>query len=386
MPVKKALLVTTVSGFVPQFEMNNVRLLQELGYEVHYASNYETPSYGEDNHRLDGTGIVRHQIDFVRSPFRIANLKVYRQLCGLMRRERFDLVHCHTPMGSVMARYAAHATHTGPVIYTAHGFHFFQGAPLMNWLCYYPMERFLSRYTDRLICINQEDYQRAKKSFHARKVSHIPGEGIDLTRVSASSEKAEGVRQALGLPKDGILILSVGELIERKNYETALRTIANLRVRDVRYVVCGHGRLDEYLKGLATGLGVADRISFLGYREDIMDIYASADLFLFPSTQEGLPMALLEAMASGLPIVCSDIRGNRDLMGEEERTSGALKYCAGGIMVRNSKDADGFAKAIREMLAHHERWERYGEANRMRSREFALDRVEEKMRNIYREC
>ena len=143
---KKALLVTTVSGFVPQFEMNNVRILQDMGYEIHYAANYNTPSYGDDNHRLDGTGIVRHQIDFVRSPFKAENLKVYRQLCKLMKSEHFDLVHCHTPMGGVMARLAAHATKTGPVIYTAHGFHFFKGAAPINWLCYYPMEKFLSRY------------------------------------------------------------------------------------------------------------------------------------------------------------------------------------------------------------------------------------------------
>ena len=120
---KKALLVTTVSGFVPQFEMNNVRLLQTMGFEVHYASNYNTPSYGTDNHRLDGTGIIRHQIDFVRSPFKPENITVFRQLKAVMEREQFQLVHCHTPMGGVMARLAAHTTHTGPVIYTAHGFH-----------------------------------------------------------------------------------------------------------------------------------------------------------------------------------------------------------------------------------------------------------------------
>ena len=126
-PLRKALLVTHVSGFVPQFEMNNVRILQELGYEVHYASNFHTPSYGTDNHRLDGTGIIRHQIDFVRSPFSAKNCLVYRQMCDLMKREHFSLVHCHTPMGGVMARLAAHVTGTGPVIYTAHGFHFLRG-------------------------------------------------------------------------------------------------------------------------------------------------------------------------------------------------------------------------------------------------------------------
>lgn len=146
--MKKALLVTTVSGFIPQFEMNNVRILQNMGYEVHYASNYHMPSYGKDNHRLDGTGIVRHQVDFVRSPYSLQNITVFKQLKSIMEEERFQLVHCHTPMGD-MTRSVAHATGTKPVIYTAHGFHFFKGASLINWMCYYPMERWLSRYTDQ---------------------------------------------------------------------------------------------------------------------------------------------------------------------------------------------------------------------------------------------
>ena len=180
---KKALLVTTVSGFVPQFEMNNVHILQSMGFEVHYAANYHTPSYGDDNHRLDGTGIVRHQIDFVRSPFRLDNLTAYRQLKQLMREHQFQLIHCHTPMGSVLTRLAAHRTNTRPVIYTAHGFHFYSGAPLKNWLFYYPVEKFLSRYTDQQICINHEDYRRASAKFHSTYTDYIPGAGIDLNRI-----------------------------------------------------------------------------------------------------------------------------------------------------------------------------------------------------------
>ena len=183
---RKALLVTHVSGFVPQFEMNNVRILQRLGYEVHYASNFHTPSYGTDNHRLDGTGIICHQIDFVRSPFDKRNFQVYRQMVELMRREDFSLVHCHTPMGGVMARLAAHVTGTGPVIYTAHGFHFFKGASWKNWLFYYPMEKFLSRYTDQQICINREDYELAKRKFHAKYVDYVPGVGIQSFSISPS--------------------------------------------------------------------------------------------------------------------------------------------------------------------------------------------------------
>ncbi|MBO5278732.1 MAG: glycosyltransferase, partial [Lachnospiraceae bacterium] len=162
--MKRVLIVTTVSGFVPQFEMNNVRILQEMGYEVHYASNFKNPHYGKDNHRLEGTGVVCHQVDFVRSPFRfIQNMRAYAQLRKLMRENQFQMVHCHTPMGGVLARLAARKyRRTGTkVLYTAHGFHFYKGAPVFNWLFYYPVEWLLARWTDVLITINEEDYQRA---------------------------------------------------------------------------------------------------------------------------------------------------------------------------------------------------------------------------------
>ena len=147
--MKKALIVTTVSGFVPQFEMNNVHMLQKMGYEVHYASNFKNPHYGTDNHRLDGTNIVCHQVDFVRSPYQIKqNLLAYRQLKKVIEENEFQLVHCHTPMGGALARLAGsrkQKKQTLRMLYTAHGFHFFDGAPYINWLLYYPIERWLAR-------------------------------------------------------------------------------------------------------------------------------------------------------------------------------------------------------------------------------------------------
>ena len=227
---RKALLVTHVSGFVPQFEMNNVRILQRLGYEVHYASNFHTPSYGTDNHRLDGTGIICHQIDFVRSPFDKRNFQVYRQMVELMRREDFSLVHCHTPMGGVMARLAAHVTGTGPVIYTAHGFHFFKGASWKNWLFYYPMEKFLSRYTDQQICINREDYELAKRKFHAKYVDYVPGVGIDRSQFRLLGDKErQRKRESLGVRPDQVVLLTSGEMIPRKNQEVLFRMLARMR-------------------------------------------------------------------------------------------------------------------------------------------------------------
>ncbi len=392
--LRKALLVTTVSGFVPQFEMNNVRLLQSMGYEVHYAANYDMPSYGDDNHRLDGTGIIRHQIDFVRSPFKLSNIKVYRELCALMKMEHFDLVHCHTPMGGVMARLAAHATGIKPVIYTAHGFHFFKGASLINWFCYYPMERFLSRFTDQQICINQEDFACASKQFHARYVDYIPGVGFDFDRLPhMTSEDICRKKKELDLPMDARIILSSGEFIKRKNHETALRAIAKLigEFPDLHYVICGHGQLHDYLKQLTKELGLEAHVSFPGYRQDMLEIYPCADVFVFPSYQEGLPMALLEAMASGLPVVCSDIRGSSDLMEpeaddlqEKGNQNATIKDCKGGYMVAKADDVDAFAEALARMLRNPNAMESMKQDNTLRAKEFSMERVSACMEKIYR--
>lgn len=383
---RKALIVTTISGFVPQFEMNNVHILQDMGFEVHYASNYNTPSYGNDNHRLDGTGIIRHQIDFVRSPFKPDNLEVYRQLRTLMEQESFHLVHCHTPMGGVMARLAAHATHTGPVIYTAHGFHFFKGSNPINWLCYYPIERFLSRYTDQQICINHEDYQRAQNDFHARYVDYIPGVGIDLSRIPhLTKEEIQKKKAELHLPSDKIILLSSGELSKRKNHETILKALSKLKdMTNIHYLICGHGKLDTYLHKMANKMGISHMITFAGYREDILEILQTADLFLFPSYQEGLPMSLLEAMASGLPVICSNIRGNQDLMGDIILQKDSMSVCHGGIMIKKADDAFAYSQAIHHLLKHPEKFKEFGQQNILQSELFCATIVKQKMEAIYR--
>lgn len=383
--MKKALLVTTVSGFVPQFEMNNVRLLQQMGYEVHYASNYHMPSYGKDNRRLDGTGIVRHQIDFVRSPYSLKSWTVYKQLVSLMERENFQLVHCHTPMGGVMTRLAAHFTDTGPVIYTAHGFHFYDGAPLINWLFYYPMEKWLSRYTYQQICINKEDYQLAK-GFRARYVDYIPGAGIDLEKVRKMSKlDIAEKKKELGISADKKVILSAGELIKRKNHESVIRAIARIQNKSLVYIICGHGELEKYLAYLIKELELEDQVIFAGYRSDIFEIYQISDLYLFPSYQEGLPMALLEAMASELPVICSDIRGSRDLMGAGllKNMNARWRTCDGGILVKEVDDVEAYAEAIESFLKSPSKMQACGSRNALEAERFSVECVESRMREIY---
>lgn len=370
--MKKALLVTTISGFVPQFEMNNVKILQGMGYEVHYASNFKEPSYGNDNSRLEGTGIITHQIDFVRSPYKIENWKIYYQLKNLMSKEHFDLIHCHTPMGGVMARLAAHHTKTGPVIYTAHGFHFFKGAPLKNWLLYYPIEKFLSRYTDQLICINKEDYQRAKRKFHAKKVTLIPGVGIDVERIQSQLADKKKKRKELGIPLDKFVILSVGEMTKNKNHALLLRAMAEMKEHNIYCLICGKGEEEQKLKKMAVDLEIEKEIVFLGFRMDIYSIYPVADVFVFPSLREGMPVALMEAMASGLPVICSDIRGNRDL----------VQNTKGGILLKGH-ESEEYSSAIKDLVKDENKRIRMGNYNQQEIKKFEYAKVTKIMERVY---
>ena len=372
--MRKALLVTHVSGFVPQFEMNNVHILQNMGYEVHYASNFHNPSYGDDNSRLEGTGIICHQIDFERSPFKRKNITAYRQLKKLMEEHEFDLVHCHTPMGGALARLAAHNTHTGPVIYTAHGFHFFKGAPLINWMIYYPVECYLSRYTDVLICINVEDYKRAKKHFYAKNVVRIPGVGLDIERIESTIVNTNQKKEQLGIQNDEYVLLSVGEMTANKNHELVLRALKKLNNKKIKYLLCGHGEEEKKLKNLVTDLQLNDQVLFLGYRKDVFEIYRIADIFVFPSIREGMPVALMEAMASNLPVICSNIRGNREL----------IKNDFGGRLIEGY-NIDDYARAIADLAGDREKCLRFGQYNALTIRNYDKSKSLEIMKQVYRE-
>ena len=340
--MKKVLLVTHVSGFVPQFEMNNVRILQEMGYEVHYASNFNNVSYGNDNSRLEGTGIVCHQVDFARSPFELkAHRVACRQLKKLMQQEGFALLHCHTPVGAALSRLVAMSYRKQglKVMYTAHGFHFYKGAPLKYWLLFYPVERFLAGKTDVLVTINEEDYERAKCfCIHKKtRVEYIPGVGVDTAYWSGKDLKPgereeirKNIRKELGVADDEQMLLSVGELIPRKNHEEVIRALAEQKKKGVtkfRYFICGQGVLEEYLQNLIEELGLSNEVTLLGYRKDIRNLLYGADLFVFPSKQEGMPVALMEAAVAGVPVRASDIRGNREVISDSALVSGLpMKY------------------------------------------------------------
>lgn len=315
---RKVIFVANTARFFVMFEQNNIRLLQSMGYEVHCASNFEHERDVDAKSILEKLNVTIHQIDIARSPFSVRNLNAYRQLKALMKQERFDLVDCHTPMGGVLARLAAKATKTAPVLYTAHGFHFYKGCPLQNRLIYETIERWLARYTDGLITINEEDYQAAK-SFHLRgKAYKIPGVGIDVKGIHDLKVDRAQKRRELGVPEDAFVMLSVGDLNANKNHSTAIKAFAKADIPNSYYLICGEGELRNELNSSAEKLGVSQRVRLLGFRNDVREILKASDLFVFPSFREGLSVALLEAVSAGVTCIASNIRGNVDLLKSEQ--------------------------------------------------------------------
>lgn len=313
---KKVLFTATVvKTHINVFHLPYLKWFKEQGYEVHVAAK---------NDFINEPCIIPncnkyYDIKFARFPFSKTNINAYKQLKKLMQENNYDIIHCHTPVAGVLTRLAARSSKNATVIYTAHGFHFFKGAPLVNWLIYYPVERFCAKYTDKLITINKEDYERAKwfKLRKNGKVYYVPGVGINLEKIQNLKVDIKQKKTELVIPEDIPVLLSVGELIKRKNHETVLKALSQIKDKNFIYLICGRGVLMEYLKNLTKQLGLESKVKFLGFRKDIAEICKTSDLFIFPSYQEGLPVALMEAMAAGLPIIASNVRGNRDLIEKE---------------------------------------------------------------------
>ena len=367
----KVLYVTTISSTM-NFFPEHIKMLKECGATVELASNFSVSNkkMGDAMLKLE---CVQHDSPFSRSPLSKDNIRAYRELKQLLKDNHYDIVHTHTPNASAIVRLACRKLRKQGtrVYYTAHGFHFYKGAPLKNWLVYFPVEWLLSHVTDVLITINKEDYARAQK-FGAKKVCYIPGVGLDFSKFDFELSEAErkAKRAELGVPEQAKLLVSVGELNRNKNHEVIIRALAKIGDPNIHYCIAGTGGLHDYLTALADELGIGTQVHLLGYRNDVAQIYKSADVCCFPSYREGLGMAALEGIACGIPVVAADNRGTRDIICDE--TMGVL--CP-------ADNAEMFAEAIREILADSEKTngQQFGDKERTMER-FSVENVIEMLR------
>lgn len=368
------LFVTTISGFLQKFEMQDVKLLQSMGWKVHYASNFENPIYECDKAFLEENGIICHNIEIQKSPFDIVhNFRAFMKVLKIVKKENIKAVHCHNPVGGVLGRLAGKFGAGHPyVIYTAHGFHFYKNAPLKNWLVFYPVEKLMAHSTNQIVTINREDEKRAN-SFHLRKsgaVVRIPGVGLDMDRFCVKKSEKTRMREKLGFAKDTFVVLSVGELNSNKNHASVIRAIANLKKENLVYVICGEGPDRKKLEDLVKELAVEKQVFLCGYQQKIEDYLQCADCFVFPSIREGLGMAALEAMACGLPLIAGDNRGTRE-------------YAKDNAIVCEAKDVNAYTDAIEKLYRNPELRTAMGLKSIEIAKEFQKDNTRKIMKQVY---
>lgn len=368
----RILYITTVSCTINAFFGPHIEMLVREGNQVDLASNFKEWGMDEVFKKL---GCGSYQIDFSRSPLSPENLKAYGQMKKVVEDGNYDIVHCHTPNASVITRLVCRKLRkkTGlKVFYTAHGFHFFKGAPKLNWLVFYPVEKFCSRFTDKLITINKEDYELAKGKFHAGEVCYVSGVGLDLSRFENVQADRNAKKREIGVPEDAFLLLSVGELNENKNHQIIIRALAKLNDPNVHYAIAGTGDKREALLTLANELGVSEQLHLLGYRKDIPELNCSADVFCFPSLREGLGLAAIEAMACGLPLITSNVHGINDY----SMDSITGYKCA-------PTDADGFAKAVKKLANDVELRIRMGQDNKLFVKKYEVNTIISLLKKVY---
>lgn len=367
--MKKVLFTSHTANFC-KFNRPYMRWFKEQGWQVDYACACEEEVYDYDN---------LFKISFSRVPWAKDNIRAYKDLKKLLDENYYDIIHTHTPMGSVITRLAARNTRKKgtKVIYTAHGLHFYKGAPLINWLLYYPMEKWMSRYTDCLVLINEEDYQNCiRRHFKARRIEKIDGVGVDLNRFEClQPEQKKQFRKELGISENDFILVCVAEFIPRKNHSFILDNMKQIheKIPNAKLVLLGQGELMPEYEADTKRKGMQEYVSFLGYRSDVNKICAISDVLVSASFQEGLPMNMIEAMAVGIPVVCSDIRGQRDLIKDGEN----------GYLFQLG-DSERYCNRLVELYNNPELREKIKENNLKDVKKYSLDNAIGAMEKIYR--
>jgi len=368
----KILFVANIHKHFLAFHLPYIEWFQENGYEVHVAAN-------------DGSVVVplvdkQWNICIERNPFSRNNIKAYRELKAIVEKEKYCLVTSHTAMGGVLARLASRKARKNfslKVLYTAHGFHFFKGSPKSYWLLYYPMEKFLSRYTDAIITINQEDFELVQsRGFRNKATYKIPGIGFNTERLLEVNEvRKQDLRVKNGYNQSDFIVIYVAEYIPRKNHRFIIDAMPELieKIPAIKVLFAGRGRDMELITEYAKSKGVFDYIDFLGFRNDIGNLLALSDIGISASKQEGLGLNLAEEMFSGLPVVASEDRGHKEMIIHGEN---------GFLFPQNDNSA--FIEAIIYLYENPEKRKEMGKYAAESIRKFSLENSLTEMVKIYK--
>lgn len=383
------MIIANSASMIDHFNRDNIAILEDLGYEIIVAANFHKGNSSTDSKiKAFYDELIERHITVIDLPVPRkvtgigATIKSIKILKNFLASTPCDLIHTQTPFGGVVGRLAAKKQRKAgktKVIYFVHGFHFFKGSGIKSWTIYYTLEKYLTKFTDILITLNKEDYNFSLRKFKNLSIKYVPGIGVNTNKIADISIDRDAKLKSLHLPTDKHIILNVSELIPRKNVADSIKAFANSNRGDAILVICGKGDGLDELKALANDLGVSNSVYFLGYRTDILEIYSISDLFLFSSRQEGLSVAVMQAMATGIPAVISDIRGNRDLLlPDSDRINEPFLIKQG--------DISAYSSSINTLLDDALYREKVGRTNYNNCRKyFDLKTVHQLMLEIYKE-
>lgn len=311
--MKKVLIIATIAKHINRFHLPYIKKLKQNNYKVDSASNGKELIKEVDN---------QYKISFKRNPICISNIKAYFELKKLIKKEKYDVIYCHTPVGALISRFVIYSlkkeNYNSKVIYMAHGFHFYKGAPLINWICYYPVEKILSKVTDMIVTINEEDYEFAKSHFKTCKTVIVNGVGINENKLKNTliNEDIEKYNKEFEINKKDYIFLNIGELNKNKNQIMLVEAARRLKRENIKFklLIAGEGPLKEEYEHIIEKYNMSDNIKLIGYRNDIFKLIEYSNCVIATSKREGLPVNVLESMFYDKPIIATNIRGHRDLL------------------------------------------------------------------------
>jgi len=368
---KKVLMIATYGDFYAAFEKSNIQILNELGIEVHLCANWSDKKYNYKEEKLTDLKFQKIDIEFDRSPLSLKNVKAMFKLKKVISMNDYYLVDCHNAVTGFYGRIISIICRVKKIMYTAHGFQFFKQGKIIDWIFFYPIEKILSIFTNQMIVINNEDYDIAKK-MHSKEVTKIPGVGLDYQYFSENIGEKNILKKEFCFSSDSFILISIGELSKRKNQEVILRALEKIKNKKIIYLIVGQGSEESNLKRLSKELLLDERVYFLGHRNDIRILNNISDVALFPSKREGLGMAALESMASGLPLISSNVHGINDYSINEYT----------GFKC-NPDNVLQFAESITELYDNEKLRDIMSQNAKKVAKEFDVKNVESTMKRIY---
>ncbi len=370
--MKKALLIAPMSSVHERFNSANIFALRELGFDVSVAANFETDEHSREYRKsMSKAGFETYNLPFVRASL-LKNVKCVSKLRSVLKDNCFDLIHCHTETGGIVTRLAALGSHNCTFVYTPHGMSFYEGSSLKSRLVYKPIERFICSGMDLNIALNSEEL-KVLNSWNKAKAGFTHGIGVDFSALTDEKIDKTQIHKEFGIDHQKKILLSIGELNENKNHIAVLKALSLIpEEKRPHYIICGEGRLMDCLSEQKKLLGLSENVTLTGYRYDIIKFLKSADIFAFTSFHEGLSVALMQAMACKLPVVCSDIRGNVDLIENNK----------GGFLV-NPTDYEKIADSVLALINDENMRNEFGSFNSEKVKECSIENVQKELKEIY---